>query len=268
MKAKRNLIQFCLLCVTMLPAGAQAQFTFTTNNGAITITSYTDTGTVVAIPDATNGYPVTTIGNSAFQYNSSLTNVLIPDSVTSIGDFAFASCSGLTSVTIPNSVTNIGNNSFFGCNSATSFTIGNGVSSIGVAAFQACTSLTSLTIPDGVINIGIGAFSFCSSLTNITFPDSVTSIGSFDYCTSLTSITIPRGVTSIAGGAFEYCTSLGGVYFLGDAPHPWSIRVLTRQLCHNLLFTRDHGLGCLCRQFRTSDGAMVTSKPDDSQFRT
>jgi hypothetical protein len=34
LKAKRNLIQLRLLCAAMLPFVAQAQFTFTTNNGA------------------------------------------------------------------------------------------------------------------------------------------------------------------------------------------------------------------------------------------
>ncbi len=42
---------------------------------------------------------VTSIGNSAFEYCSGLTNVTIPDSVTSIGKGAFLDCSRLTSIT-------------------------------------------------------------------------------------------------------------------------------------------------------------------------
>jgi hypothetical protein len=38
---------------------ARAQFTFTTNNGAITVTEYTGAGGNVVIPSAINGYPVT-----------------------------------------------------------------------------------------------------------------------------------------------------------------------------------------------------------------
>jgi len=37
----------------------RAQFTFTTNNGAITLTGYSGTGGNVVIPETTNGYPVT-----------------------------------------------------------------------------------------------------------------------------------------------------------------------------------------------------------------
>ena len=80
-------------------------------------------------------YSVTSIGNSAFSYCSSLTSVTIPNSVTSIGDPAFYGCRSLTSVTIPNSVTSIGNRAFCRCHSLTSVTIPNSVTSIGNAAF-------------------------------------------------------------------------------------------------------------------------------------
>ncbi len=51
-----------LLLLLALPALVQAQFTFTTNNGAIAITGYTGPGGDVTIPSWTNGYPVTSIG--------------------------------------------------------------------------------------------------------------------------------------------------------------------------------------------------------------
>ncbi len=51
-----------------VPALVQAQFTFTTNNGAITITGYNPAaGLNAVIPAATNGYPVTSIGDYAFE---------------------------------------------------------------------------------------------------------------------------------------------------------------------------------------------------------
>jgi len=179
---------------------------------------------------------VTSIGNYAFFYCTSLTSVMIPVSVISIGEDAFSSCTSLTSaaipssvtsiesgafrdctslkgVTIPGSVTSIGNFAFYYCTSLTSVTIPNSVTSIGDYTFEQCTSLTSVTIPSSVTSIGIWTFSGCSSLTRVTIPSSVTSIGegAFRYCEALTSVTIPNSVTSIGDSTFSDCTSLKGV---------------------------------------------------------
>ena len=52
-----------LLLFLMLPAAVQAgDYTYTTNNGAITITGYTGPGGVVTIPSTINGVWVTSIG--------------------------------------------------------------------------------------------------------------------------------------------------------------------------------------------------------------
>ena len=60
----------------------------------------------VIITDSTN------IGASAFLGASSLSKVVIPDSVTSIGSSAFLGATSLTKIVIPNSVTNIGSQAF------------------------------------------------------------------------------------------------------------------------------------------------------------
>ena len=113
-KARRNGIQVLLLCAVMLPAVAQAQFIFTTNNNTITITDYTGPGGAVVIPDTTNGYPVISIGNYAFQTKFSVTSITMGTNVTSIGGGAFQNCTGITNFTIGNSVTSIGDGKFFG----------------------------------------------------------------------------------------------------------------------------------------------------------
>jgi BspA type Leucine rich repeat region (6 copies)/Immunoglobulin domain len=163
---------------TTLPSPLQPQFTFTTNNGTITITGYTGAGGAVTIPSTINGYPVSIIGDNAFEFCSRLTSVMIPNSVTSIAEYAFYGCASLTSVMIGNGVTNIGNYAFHNCTSLTSVTIGNGVTTIGNFAFYNCYSLTGVTIGNGITSIGDGTFSACSSLRGAYFMGNAPWIGS------------------------------------------------------------------------------------------
>ena len=191
-----------LLLLLALPVAVQAQFSYTTNNGTITITGYSGPGGDVTIPDTINGLPVTSIGRSAFSFRTSLTSVTIPTGIINIEDYAFSQCFGLASVSLPNSLTNIGVGAFNSCMSLASATIPGGVVSIGDYAFSGCMSLPSVTIPTGVISIGDYAFSGCASLATVTIPSTVISIGTrafslavggaygFSGDNSLTTITV------------------------------------------------------------------------------
>ncbi len=160
-----------------------------TINGAIYQYSSEDTYYHYYIPTSLKQVAVTgeKISSSAFRNCSSLTSVVIGDSVTLIGSSAFWNCRSLTSVEIPDSVTSIGN-----------------------GAFEDCYRLTNIEIPDSVTSIGDGAFGYCSSLTSITIPDSVTSIGSYAFydCNGLRNVVIGDSVTSIDEGAFYDCDKL------------------------------------------------------------
>ena len=58
---------------------------------------------------------VTSIGNFAFAYCETLTEIVIPDTITSIGDWAFEACCELAELVIPDSVTSIGDGAFVDC---------------------------------------------------------------------------------------------------------------------------------------------------------
>jgi len=93
----------------LVPASkTQAQdFTYSTADGTITITTHIGPGGNVTIPSTIEGLPVTSIGDSAFFGVTSLTGVTIPDSVTNLGEQAFLNCARLTSPTIGKGVTSI-----------------------------------------------------------------------------------------------------------------------------------------------------------------
>ena len=211
----------------------------------VTITKYTGTESTVILPSTINSWPVTKIGEDAFQDNTTITSVTIPDSVTEIGANAFAGCTNLTSVTYGGDWSNLtiqsgnpavedaakdaANEQLFDFEftpdntavivkhyrgAAADVTIpsrykGKPVTAINNAAFPN-SAVTSVTIPDSITSIPDAAFVNCSKLTNISIPNSVTYIGfsAFNSCTSLKSITLPSSLSTIQSTAFYNCGNL------------------------------------------------------------
>ena len=145
------------------------------------------------------------ICNHAFFWCSSLSNIVVPNSVISIGDRAFSCCSSLSNIVIPDSVNSIGDYAFSGCSSLSSIVIPDSVTDIGNDAFSHCSSLSNIVVSNSVISIGNGAFSGCSSLSNIVIPDSVTDIGNgaFSGCLLLEYISIPKSVICLNENPFS-----------------------------------------------------------------
>lgn len=248
-------------CPSLVMSDYTAQFILVKNAfldpppKTVTITKYTGKGSTVILPSTINSWPVTKIGEDAFQDNTTITSVTIPASVTEIGSNAFAGCTNLTIVNYAGDWSNLtiqsgnpavedaakdaANEQLFDfefilnntavvvtnykCKgTAADVTIpsrykGKPVTAINNAAFPN-SAVTSVTIPDSITSIPDAAFVNCSKLTNISIPNSVTYIGfsAFSSCTSLKSITLPSSLSTIGNSAFAGCPSSMTVTYPGS----------------------------------------------------
>lgn len=240
-------------CPSLVMSDYTAQFILVKNGfldpppKTVTITKYTGTESTVILPSTINSWPVTKIGEDAFQDNTTITSVTIPASVTEIGSNAFAGCTNLTSVHYAGDWSNLtiqsGNPAVQDAANAPLFNFefilnntavvvtnykyngaaadvtipsryqGKPVTTIGHAAFFN-SAVTSVTIPDSVTSISDEAFINCPKLTNISIPNSVTYIGfsAFSSCTSLKSITLPSSLSFISGALFLGCSQLTTIH--------------------------------------------------------
>ncbi len=184
-------------------------FIYSVSNSKVTVTGYVGIGGDLTIPGTYDGYPVTAIGEKAFDKLAGLKSVTIPDSVTLIGVEAFAQCNSLITVNLGKGIISIGDFAFSDCPKLISINFGNGIIDIGDYAFCNCQKLISVIIPDSVTSIGDYAFNNCG-ITSLTIGSSVVSIGLevFCYCSGLTSVTIPDSVLKIGFSAFMACSQL------------------------------------------------------------
>ena len=191
----------------------------TNEDGGITIGGYRGLSREVVIPDTIADKPVTIIADDAFK-DTSITSVVMPDSITEIGNNAFNNCSSLASVTMPDQLVTIGDAAFNNCTQLTSISIPNGVTSIGESVFESCIRLSAVNIPGSLSFINDRAFANCISLDSISIPNTVNKIGNYSFsgCDGLTSVTIPESVTIMYSYVFFDCPNLTTATFLGDVP--------------------------------------------------
>lgn len=231
MNCCKNLSRIWLLMGTLfLPALAQAQLTFTTNYGAITITGCIGPAGTLNIPATINGYSVTEIGYNAFQSNSTLTSISIPGSVLAIDNYAFASCSNLTNVTFGSGVAAIKNDAFLNDVLLTNIELPDSVSIIQSYVFQGCSSITNFVIGTNLDEIGSGAFEGCGQITSFTVASGNSMYTSLDgvltdiYQTTILEFpggragnyVVPSSITTIESSAFQRAQRLTGVT-IGDS---------------------------------------------------
>lgn len=135
------------------------------------------------------GDGINNVGNYAFYKYSNITSIELSSSVTTIGDDAFYG-SSITELVIPDTVTTMSIGCFADCTLLSSLTLSSGLTQIPNDAFASCRSLTSVTIPQGVVDLIPEAFHACSNLQTVYLPSTIENIyaSSFAYCNSLTDV--------------------------------------------------------------------------------
>ena len=176
----------------------------------ITITKYKGTREDVVIPATIQDVPVVAIGGRAFNCNSNITSIIIPEGVKRIEGGAFSSCYYLSSFSLPKGIV-IGGGAFHGCDFS-SIVIPEGAT-LGAGAYDGCRKLTSVTLPEGLKAIPAECFQECDSLTKINFPSTLKYIGdrafgegryrdSWPGC-PLSEVNLPEGLEYLGRYAFD-----------------------------------------------------------------
>ena len=195
---------------------------------------------------------VTSIGENAFSFLSTLKEIVIPDSVRNVDKHAFITCFNLEKITIGKGLETLHGRAFSECFELTEFsvdpdnscfstdafgvlfdkekttlirgvcglgnyTIPDTVVTVGDYAFEKLSGMTALTIPDSVSSIGVYGIAYSSDLERVTVGNGLEKIGSYGFksCRKLTQITMGSNVNDIAENAFSQCDTLADVYYAG-----------------------------------------------------
>ena len=156
------------------------------------------------------GYTVPQIAQDAFNGNTSVTSLVLPDTLTWIGQSAFINCSNLGGeLVLPDSLTSTGYHSFMGT-AVTRVVFGSGMKTANNWLFKECKSLESVKWNQCITAIGDQVFNGCTALTTFEneFPTNVTTIGgsAFYNTSALTGDNrdlVLLKLTGLGGTAFQ-----------------------------------------------------------------
>ena len=226
-----------------------------TEYGKITITGYdskldTFDGTLY-IPNNYNNFVVSAVGDSAFNGNKEITELIVDESVKTIGAKAFYGCTALEKITLSEGLEYINDYAFYNCKAVKELVLPDSLQEAGFRMLDGCSKLEKITLPftgksrtksthityyfgdesgynpgyyTGAVTelvftenctvIPIKAASGCSYLRKVTIPKTVTRIkdSAFYKCYGLEEVVIPSGVTTLESMAFFDCSSMENVF--------------------------------------------------------
>ena len=175
---------------------------FFSESGIVKIVSL---GKITQIPDG----PGDT--NGCFSKCTSLTDVVLPDTLTSIGSYAFDGDINLVNINIPDNVTEIRRRAFYKV--PADLQLPKSITTIRTIAFAYCSGITSEINLPNLLTLEQSAFYGSSiekikDLGKITIINGANNNGAFAQCTSLKEVILPNTLQTIGEQAFLNCTGI------------------------------------------------------------
>ena len=130
----------------------------------VVITKYLGDETLVFVPERLDGKVVSAIGESAFQGNGSVEQIVLPQGIEVIESQAFKDCSGLQYVVMGTELESIGQDAFSYCSSLKELRLPEGMTVIDLCICAYCPSLERVVIPQSMEEISPSAFMECNKL--------------------------------------------------------------------------------------------------------
>lgn len=156
--------------------------------------------------------------SSAFGYNSSITNVVLPSGLKTLPPFAFKNCSELISVTLNDGLEIIDNEAFNGCSALKQIYnfFPSSLVEIKSKAFYSCSALECGAVISGVTNMADRIFHSSSvrSFDCEQAPLKILPEFTFYNCKQLTNVVLSQDLEVIKDGCFENCYALTTVKHL------------------------------------------------------
>ena len=147
------------------------------------------------------------IQDGMFEGCTSLTSIVIPNSVTDIDSYAFAGCTSLANVTLSENLVKLGSGVFSNTPYQNNIVPEDGITYIGKFAVACSKDVTSITIKEGTISISDEMCREYKNLTTVTLPSSIRHIGKKAfYYTGIKSVNLPEGLQYIGEYAFSNCS--------------------------------------------------------------
>lgn len=127
---------------------------------------------------------ITVLNKQVFSDCSSLTKIVLPDSLLIMENSVFSYCISLEEITLPEKFQTIGTFVFAGCIKLKKVNFNNQIQSIYHYAFYQCTSLSSISLPSSLKQlgvVGIEIFPDCTSLSDVEYlgtnPEAINCLG-------------------------------------------------------------------------------------------